>query len=258
MVHPGDVEFFRQYGWLKIDQLLTAEVAGRLYERIVELAPKLLKGEWVSSSAFYFTRISQRQHRAYDDPTRHDAEFLDVALSPRLVAYAKALIGTQEVRFFKAAVFEKPKESEDSLPTTPHQDYPYFPFDRSGNIQMWIALTEMSASMGTLQFVPGSHRAFGSLGRINANEEEQVALRERVGDLELTPALDLHPGDATVHHDLTIHGTGPNRTERSRWGFSVAYMRPDIRYTGAEYHATDGLGLEVNARLDHPLFPLLG
>lgn len=254
-----EVKFFQDNGWIRINQLIPAETASRLHTKLLDMAPDLLrKSEKGQSFDQYFNDVATRQHRLYLDPTRCDEEFRAAAMSQRVVDFAKAVIGTDSVRFLRATVFEKSPASSDNLPTTPHQDYPYLPFDRSGSIQIWIALTDISADMGTLRFASGSHRLFGSLGRVNANDEEQELFRHRTGDLEMTPAVDLRAGDATAHDDLTIHGTDRNMTERSRWGFAMVYLRPDAKYTGAEYYATDGLGLKVGQPPSDELFPVLG
>jgi ectoine hydroxylase-related dioxygenase (phytanoyl-CoA dioxygenase family) len=73
--------------------------------------------------------------------------------------------------------------------------------------------------------------------------------------LKLSPPLDLGEGDATVHHTLTVHGAPENRTDRRRLSVAASYFDADALYTGAEFAYTDGLGLKVDAPLDHPRFP---
>lgn len=252
----ADVASFQSNGWVKANQLIAADTAAVLYDRIREVGPSLVKD---SSKSPLFTDRSQQQHRLYDDPTWLDEDFRNAARSPRVVDFAKSLIGTDQVRFFRATCFEKPPTASGGIATTLHQDYPYLPLDRSGSIQIWIALGEIPASMGTLQFISGSHRTAGSLGRVNANDAEQVLLASRLGTgYTLSDPLDMGPGDATAHNDLTIHYAGPNNSTEPRIAFAVTYVRPDAKYTGAQYYATDDLGLTVGEPPDHERFPLFG
>jgi ectoine hydroxylase-related dioxygenase (phytanoyl-CoA dioxygenase family) len=251
-----DVASFRENGWVRVNKLIPSETAAVLYDRIKELGPSLVKD---ASKSPLFTERSQQQHRLYDDPTWLDEDFRNAAHSPRVIEFAKSLIGTDQVRFFRATCFEKPPAASGGIGTTLHQDFPYLPLDRSGSIQIWIALGEIPASMGTLQFISGNHRTAGSLGRVNANDAEQVLLAERLGtDYALSDAPDMGPGDATAHNDLTIHCAGPNRASEPRIAFAVTFVRPDAKYTGAPYYATDDLDLPVGEPLNHDRFPLFG
>jgi hypothetical protein len=67
----------------------------------------------------------------------------------------------------------------------------------------------------------------------------------------------LQPGDATVHTNLMIHGTGPNLTNRPRWSFIGMYLPADTRYTGADSFYTNGLGLKPWDVIEHPNFPVI-
>ena len=83
-----------------------------LLDRIRELGPGLVKD---SSKSFLINARTERQHQLYDDPTWVDEDFRAAATSRGVVGLAKALIGTDQVRFFRATCFEKP---------------PYLPFGR--------------------------------------------------------------------------------------------------------------------------------
>jgi ectoine hydroxylase-related dioxygenase (phytanoyl-CoA dioxygenase family) len=256
VITEADVEFYRTNGWVRANKLISPETARVLYDRIRELGPSLVKD---SSKTLLLNNKTEAAHRIYDDPTWIDEDFRAAATSPRVVDFAKSLIGTDRVRFFRATCFEKPPTAGGGIATTLHQDFPYLPVDRSGSIQIWIALSHIPASMGTLQFISGTHRAVGSLGRVNADDEEQEMLSKRLGpDVSLSDPFDLEAGDATAHNDLTVHYAGPNHAAEPRIAFAVVYMRPDAKYTGASYYATDGLGLEIGKPLDHDRFPVFG
>jgi len=45
---------------------------------------------------------------------------------------------------------------------------------------------------------------------------------------------ELEAGDVCFHHCLTVHRSDPNRSQRSRRGYTVIYMPGDTEYTGTE------------------------
>ncbi len=257
-VKPGQVESFRRNGWVVVRGLIPSEIATGLRQRLCEMAGpdhykprrKVRAGGGRGDDEFL------RQVRTLADPAATDSDIARIARSPRVVSLASALVGTDPVRYIRTNGFEKPPQAEGSLPTALHQDFPYYPFDRAGSIQIWIALQDTPAKMGTLRFVSGSHRRYGPLGRSNLGALEEERLRRRLGPHRLSPRLHLAPGDATIHHDLTVHCAEANVTDTARWAMTVTFSPDDVRYTGAPYWLTDDLDLEVEGLLDHDRFPL--
>ena len=41
-------------------------------------------------------------------------------------------------------------------------------------------------------------------------------------------AIELRPGEISLHHGLTIHGSGPNVSDDRRIGLVFRFVRPDI------------------------------
>jgi ectoine hydroxylase-related dioxygenase (phytanoyl-CoA dioxygenase family) len=53
-------------------------------------------------------------------------------------------------------------------------------------------------------------------------------------DPDTERAVELEAGDVCFHHCLTVHRSDPNRSQRSRRGYTVIYMPGDTEYTGTE------------------------
>lgn len=255
-VTPSLIEFYEENGYARLPGLIPPETAAVLYDRFSDLYEELRKREDAGQTYFDNARY-HRQHRISNDPSRVDDAFLEVTRSPRVVSAARALLGTDRAVFLRAAIFEKPPATEESLPTTIHQDYPYLPFDRSGSVQIWIALHQLPGSSGTLRFVSGSHRRYGVIGRTNVLEEEQELLAKKYGIFPLTDAQPMEAGDATAHHDLTLHGADANEWTEARRGLTITYFSPEAKYNGAPYWVTDDESLEVNQVIRAERFPLL-
>ena len=46
--------------------------------------------------------------------------------------------------------------------------------------------------------------------------------------------IEIHPGQISLHHGLTIHGSGPNTTDDRRIAAVIRYCTPDIKQQVAE------------------------
>jgi ectoine hydroxylase-related dioxygenase (phytanoyl-CoA dioxygenase family) len=143
---------------------------------------------------------------------------------------------------------------EVSIPTSYHQDGPNFPLDRNA-LTVWIALCEITPDMGPVQFYSGSHKC-GLLGGIPFHSKfDLVDEYPELARFALSPAHHMQPGDATVHHSLTVHGASANSTPHQRWSFLTSYFPEGARYTGAPNHDCDGLDLRIGYEIEHPSFP---
>jgi ectoine hydroxylase-related dioxygenase (phytanoyl-CoA dioxygenase family) len=145
--------------------------------------------------------------------------------------------------------------NQESERTSWHQDNPNFPLDRNA-LTIWVALDEITPDMGPVEYLSGSHRC-GMLGDVPKSRMDLLDEYPDLARFPISPAHHMQPGDATVHHGLTVHSAGHNTTSRPRWSYLIAYFPADARYSGAPNHDTDGFGLEQGGTLDHPSFTLL-
>ena len=114
-----------------------------------------------------------------------------------------------------------------------HQDGRYLVRDDGPvpALSAWIALTESSSVAGCLRAIPGSHR-MGPLPHSYTHEHGNLLLRGETvnADVDESRAVDmpLAPGEMSLHHVDTIHGSGPNRGSSGRIGFTVRYAHPRV------------------------------
>ena len=178
-----------------------------------------------------------------------------------LEAAARRLLGASKVRLQITNLLVKQQRGtgRHDAPTVFHQDFPWMPMDRSAMLTFWVALAPITAEMGSLRFRDGSHRA-GLLGRSFVRDGDDLpSVYPWLADLPLVGGFDLEPGDATVHHALTVHGAPMNTGDSTRLSFAATYFDAATLYTGAPYTQTDQLepALTVNRAFDHPRFPLV-
>jgi hypothetical protein len=143
------------------------------------------------------------------------------------VALAEGLVGPGAEVLWDSAVYKPPGRSSE---TPWHQDeavYGLSGIRRPRSIvYIWIALDAVGESSGCMRFVPGSH-----LGPVlrhswrNGDPSTSLVLSEPVEE-SAAVSVPLGPGDATVHHSRTIHGSGPNTSGLCRKAWILGVGRP--------------------------------
>ena len=100
-----------------------------------------------------------------------------------------------------------------------------------------LALSEYTAENGCLRVIPGSHR-WGTLPMSDTGDEDSILSRPyRVtSDFDEAQAVDvlMRPGELTLQHDHTIHGSRPNRAKARRIGLLADFTTPDARKKSGE------------------------
>lgn len=85
---------------------------------------------------------------------------------------------------------------------------------RQKGATMWIALDRADRENGCLYYAKGTHRrelpSVVGLEGFSAESDEAVA-------------VEVEPGDATIHSSLTVHWSEANRSQRSRQAISYFY-----------------------------------
>ena len=140
---------------------------------------------------------------------KYSRTWLNAFLSPRFLDVAEAILGP-DIVLHHSKLFQKPSETGSPFPV--HQDWPYFPTHRDSMIAGIIHVSDADDGMGCLRVYPGSHR----LGRIEgANGRQKSEVLDRY-PLEGATPVEARAGDVVFFHYLTLHGSMPNRSARTR------------------------------------------
>ncbi len=156
---------------------------------------------------------------AYDLAQR--AELLDVVegiLGPNILIYG--------VEFFI-------KEPKTPHYVSMHQDLTYWGLgDTQKMVTAWLALSPATVESGCMEFVRASHKlairphkdTFAEDNLLSRGQEVQA----NVPSSQRT-AIELAPGQISLHHGMTIHGSGPNLSDDRRIGVVIRYMSTDVQ-----------------------------
>lgn len=256
-ITDDEVSHYLKHGWVRLEKLFSRPAV----DALLALA-RATMGEHPQS-------VSRTQPKArmpdeygwysrWDGCSHSDEWIRDLSHSAALAGVAASLIGGP-VRFYFDHVFVKLPAAQAGTETPWHQDLPHHPLDRQGALTIWVPLVDCPARMGSMRFLSGSHKA-GLFGRYLNRSDGVDLLQEHpylMEEFELSPALDLAAGDATVHNLAVVHHAPANRTAAPRWVYACQWLPPLTRYTGAPNHRTDGHGLVVDQPFDHPRFPLI-
>lgn len=130
------------------------------------------------------------------------------------------------------------KEPQTKAVVTMHQDLTYWGMGEiDGLTTAWLALSPATKESGCMDVVAGSHKnpilphedTFDGNNLLSRGQEIRVEVAE-----DDKVSMELQPGEISLHHGLTIHGSGPNTSDDRRVGIVIRYLQPGIAKTGGE------------------------
>lgn len=226
------VAFFRANGYVAFDDVLNAEELA-LVRRGMDAALAARKGVVRDlaggGEGGGHDRILQMLNLWEQYP-----EIRDYVFGRRITRMAQRLTGSRILHLYHDQALVK--EPGPSAPAPWHQDQPYWPSKEPGMFSCWMALDDVTAERGCMQFVPGSHRwgefepiSFGTGG---------PALFDLLTDAQKarwTPvAVERNAGSCTFHHGLTFHYTNANTTRQTRRALVTIYIPDGVTYAAEE------------------------
>ncbi len=128
-----------------------------------------------------------------------------------------------------------------------HQDNAYWKCTPATAVTCWITLDDVDDDNGAIRVIPGSHRELVAHDRVTATGPLLDAGAQ--ADETKAVTVDLPAGGAMLHHCLTFHASGPNRSRRQRRAFAFHYMAPGTT-------TQDGDAMPVS--FEHPMVRFAG
>ncbi len=152
----------------------------------------------------------------------------DMLTDPQIVAYVTDLLGPHVVGWGSHYFCKLPG---DEKAVDWHQDASYWPMTPTKTVTVWLAIDDCDLDNGCMQFVAGSQRLGHCLHDSSGSSSDSVLGRgikgiEAVGKIVDNP---LAAGRISIHSDLLIHGSAPNRSTRRRCGLTLRYCAADVR-----------------------------
>ncbi len=161
------------------------------------------------------------------NPSQHIPGWQQRPYFSAILAAARFLIGEDVVYWYDQLIYKPPHSPSQ---TYWHQDAAFWGDDPQQDfraVTCWLALSRALPENGCMQFIPGSHRG-------NVQEHRDVSDRSEIAnalatDVDPTAAVlcPLVPGDATFHHQRTLHHTAGNTSDVPRRGLITHFSAPN-------------------------------
>lgn len=160
-----------------------------------------------------------------------------LAARPEILDVVEDLIGP-DILLFASKFWIKPARTGRFVSW--HQDSAYFGLDPHELAAVWIALTDSNPANGCVRVIPGSHREAAHWHRETPDDDNLLGRGQTIEGLDESRAVDLElrEGEFSIHHERTVHGSLPNRTDGPRIGLALFYIPTSVRSTIGRRAAT--------------------
>ncbi|MBB43739.1 MAG: hypothetical protein CMM44_08250 [Rhodospirillaceae bacterium] len=146
---------------------------------------------------------------------------LDLARGPVISGVLEDTIGSNVILFLSAFWSKSPHTGKF---VSWHQDGAYNPFDRNLGATVWLALTDATEEMGCMHFIPGSQVNPNIVHKETFAEDNLLSRGQTVLDVDESDSIaaPVMAGQLSVHHEMVVHGSGPNKSNKRRLGISLS------------------------------------
>lgn len=256
---PEEIDSYRDLGFLHVTAFLDdAEL--RWWQKVVTDAVEerigyTLRGqpaghrENAYSNVFLQLMLLSRTHEAVHELI-HD---------PKMGELAATLAGLDRIHIWHdQALIKEPLANATAF----HRDVPFWSFDSTQAISIWVALDDATPENGCLYVLPRSqsmtdysHAPIGvNMGELTARYPALTAIKPA--------AVPAKAGDAIYIDGMVAHAAGCNMTSTYRRAMTCAYMPHGVKFNGKknilsdEYMATLEIGDVLDNEEELPtLFP---
>jgi ectoine hydroxylase-related dioxygenase (phytanoyl-CoA dioxygenase family) len=230
-----DVQFYEEHGWWISPPILTEEEmeearfgADRYYSGERDAVLLLDVGtDWNETRGNVL--------RQNDYVSLQIEELWRLVHHPLIAASAARLARTPDVRLFHDQLIFKPPQVRPSDSNVGwHTDIAYWKTCSSRNmITAWVPFQPVTDDMGPMLVMDRSHRWAGNDKLESFHETDHRRIEERIqrqGSVAEPVPIVLGPGQVSFHHCRTIHGSGPNTSNRPRAALAVHLQDHTNRY----------------------------
>jgi len=115
------------------------------------------------------------------------------------------------------------KEPESKGFISWHQDGIYQGWKPFNSITAWLAITDVNEENGCMRMWPGSQKDNFIEHKDTFDEDNLLTRGQTIKNVPLkdTVPVILKPGQLSIHHPMTVHGSGPNLSKNRRIGFAI-------------------------------------
>ncbi|CAD6207852.1 GSCOCG00012707001-RA-CDS [Cotesia congregata] len=224
-------EFYEKNGYIVIPRLISSDVLEKCAKRFDDIA-----GGKVDRGMMIVMRdiVDRRAVNKVQD-INHDQIFRSYIENKKILDIVEAFTGPNIMAMHSMLIAKPPDSGFNSSRHPPHQDLYYFPFRPANSIvAAWTAVEPCHTSNGCLFVSPGSHIP-QRLYPHGYPEDKNATNKFYHGIHDLPKStvwidLEMEPGDTVFFHPLLVHGSGVNKSNRTRKAISCHYASAECQY----------------------------
>ena len=224
-----EVQLYQKNGYISPVNILSEKKAASFHEELQSIESKY------GSDLTGLGRNNTHQVIPFIDQLAHHPKILDVVQS---------IIG-QNILVAGTTLFIKEPEQAGFISW--HQDAKYNGLKPYNWVTAWLALTEVTIENGCMYMWPGSH-IDGEREHDDTYGEGNLLTRgQTVANVpeKETVAIELKPGQLSLHHPWIVHGSGPNTSKTRRVGLAIqSYLATDVEQINGETYVQLGRGID--------------
>lgn len=210
-----DVASYREQGYVVVPNVLSASELDVIRRELADLVAKasgLTENDEVYDLEDSHTPEAPNVRRI-KQPHAVMSSVAALVRDPRMIEILSQLIGPS-IRFQTSKL--NMKSAGDGAAVEWHQDWAFYPHTNDDLIAVGVMLDDVDDANGPLCVLPGSH-----LGAIHSHHADGFfcgAIDPVASPIDFASAAKLtgSAGSMTFHHVRAVHGSAPNRSDRSR------------------------------------------
>ena len=224
ILSDAQIEQYRRDGYVHPIRVMSAGQAAELRQRLEAFEASAggpLKGDLRHKTHLLFSWLADLIH----DPRIVDA--IEDLHGPDLLCWSSS--------FFI-------KEARSPGYVSWHQDSTYWGLSRPDVVTAWVALTPSTRANGAMEVLPGTH-LLDQVPHRDTFAKDNMLSRGQEIMVDVDPgravALELEPGEMSLHHVRLVHGSAANPSADRRIGFAIRYIPTDVsQVAGGDDSAT--------------------
>ncbi len=233
MLSQADIAFFRENGYLVVENAVTPEMLARLrasFEGWVEesRAETAAYGEIADGRPRYDLETGHSAEkpllRRVNSPVEVSEAYFEAMQSSAMVDAVADLIGPN-VKFHHSKINSKLPGAATQVKW--HQDFPFTPHSNDDIITALLMVDEVTDENGPLEVLPGSHtgpiHSIWHNGRFTGAVDDEVAAASQAKSVRCIGKA----GSVCLMHTRLLHGSAPNLSNLPRTLYIVVYTAED-------------------------------
>ena len=156
----------------------------------------------------------------------------DISTDPRILDHVQDIIGSNIICWATAILSKAPKDPK-AVPW--HQDAAFWHLSPARTVTVWLAIDDADEDNSAMRFIPGTHSS-GAMKLRPASSDSVFHIETDGADEMGKPFTNtLKAGQISLHADMLVHGSLPNRSNRRRCGLTLRYCPPEVQITDSEW-----------------------